>query len=42
MSYSFTKFNIAGIEQNVLQGNNRQELLNGSQYEDQLIEMIKH
>ena len=42
MSYSSTKFNIAGIEQNVLQGNNRQELLNGSQYEDQLIEMIKH
>ena len=32
---------ITGFEQNMSQVNNRQELLNGSEYKDQLIEMTK-
>ena len=38
---SSTKFNNTGFEQNMPQGNNWQELLNDSQYKDQLIEMMK-
>ena len=38
---SSTKFNNTGSEQNMPQGNNWQELLNNSEYKDQLIEMIK-
>ena len=38
---SSTKFNNTDFEQNMPQGNNWQELLNNSQYKDQLTEMIK-
>ena len=38
---SSIKLNITGFEQNMPQGNNWQELLNDSQYKDQLIEMMK-
>ena len=38
---SSIKFNITGAEQNMSQGKNWQELLNNSEYKDQLIEMIK-
>ena len=38
---SSTKFNNTDFEQNMPQGNNWQELLNNSEYKDQLIEMIK-
>ena len=35
------KFNNTGFEQNMPEGKNWQELLNDSQYKDQLIEMMK-
>ena len=38
---SFTKFSITGFKQNMPQSNNWQELLNDSEYLNQLIEMIK-
>ena len=38
---SLTKFNITGFEQNMPQSNNWQEFLNDSQYNNQLIEMMK-
>ena len=38
---SSIKFNITGFEQNMPQGNNWKELLNDSQYKDQLIKTIK-
>ena len=39
--FSPIKFNITGSEQNMLQGNNWQELLSDSEDKDQLIQMIK-
>ena len=38
---SSTKFNNTGFEQNMLEGKNWQELLNDSQFKDQLIEITK-
>ena len=38
---SSTKLNNTGFEQNMPEGKNWQELLNDSQYKDQLIEMMK-